>query len=228
IEQRAANFASEMQLAQYKQEAVGFMKSKQPQLVVETITRAIEVRPDTDLYLLRSEAFMALKNFLAAVKDADLVLSRDKNNKAALVTRATAQHSMGHEAEAIADFGRLIELDPEKALAYNNRAWTYLAKGDCSLAMKDANVALEKDPNLSTAYDTRGTIFICLGQLREALNDLDRSIKIEGRQGAAYFHRGIALESLGLSDKAAKDKATAKALGYHPEEWETRKFTSPP
>jgi len=226
IERRAPKFASEMQLAAAKQEAVDYMKSKQPRRAVEAITKAIELRPDTDLYLLRAEAFMALKDLPAAVRDADVVLSHDKNNKAALAARATAQHSMGHDAEAIVDFGRLIELDRKKALAYNNRAWTYLATGDCSAAMKDANVALERDPNLGTAYDTRGTIFLCLGQYREALNDLDRAIKIDEHQGAAYYHRAIALQALGHRQQAAKDQGTARVLDYRPEQWETRKFAA--
>jgi rhomboid protease GluP len=224
IVQRAPNFADEMQLAADKQEAMEYMKSKQPQRAVEAITKAIDIRPDSDLYLLRAEAFMALKNFSAASRDADVLLSRDKKNKAALVARATAQHSLGNDAQAIADFGRLIQLDPNKALAYNNRSWTYLAVGDYAAAMKDANVALEKDPKLGTAYDTRGTIFICLGQYREALSDLDRSIKIDEKQGAAYFHRAIALQALGYSEQSAKDQGTARALDYRPEEWETKRL----
>lgn len=218
------DFSNQMQVARYRQEALSLIKGDQPKKAVEALTQAIQLSPESDLYLLRSSTFTTMKNFPAAVEDSTKVLSMDQDDLSALLTRATAYHLMGNEEGAIADFGRLIQLDPHKALAYNNRAWAYLAKGDYSQAMDDINVALDKDPNLSTAYDTRGTIFICLGKNRDALNDLDRAIKIDNRQSAAFFHRAIALETVGVTDQAAKDKAMAAKLGYEPEEWELLRF----
>lgn len=64
-----------------------------------------------------------------------------------------AYGEMGEYGQAIADYGKAIELDPSHALAYYNRGVAYREKGEIPKAVSDLEkcIALSADPELTEA-----------------------------------------------------------------------------
>ena len=115
--------------------------------------------------------------------------------------------------EAIADYGRAIELDQNYADAYNGRAWSYCQIGKFAEAVVDADKALELKPNEANYFDTRADAFIGLKRYEEALADLNNAIKLSP-EGWLFHKRGEVYKTMGDETKAQADFAKAKKLGY--------------
>jgi len=66
---------------------------------------------------------------------------------AAYVNRGNAYHSKGEYDQAIADYGKAIQLNPKYAEAYNNRGAAHEKKQDKGKAIADYRMALSINPS---------------------------------------------------------------------------------
>jgi tetratricopeptide (TPR) repeat protein len=66
---------------------------------------------------------------------------------AAYVNRGNAYHSKGEYDQAIADYGKAIQLNPKYAEAYNNRGAAHEKKQDKGKAIADYRMALSLNPS---------------------------------------------------------------------------------
>ena len=78
-------------------------------------------------------------------------------------------------ADAIENYGRVIDLDPRSVEAHFKRAWTYLErkeKGDDDRAVADASRALELDPAYKLARFARGKAYVMKARAAEQAKNL--------------------------------------------------------
>ncbi len=123
----------------------------------------------------------------------------------------------GQLREAIAEYGRAIELDPNNAAAYSNRCGvlTYIGRYDRAIA--DCDRALELDPSDVQAYVHRGSAYDEKGELERALANYDRAIQLAPDYAFAYRHRAVTRIRTGQYEEALPD--LDRAIGLDPLYW---------
>ena len=82
--------------------------------------------------------------------------------------KAYALGDQGKRAEAIAEYGKAIDLFPLYYEAIDNRAFTYMELGKIQEALQDFEASLRVNPNGMAAFFSRGECFMKLGQLKAA------------------------------------------------------------
>jgi tetratricopeptide (TPR) repeat protein len=160
-------------------------------------TEALKLAPkDTDLFLDRAVAYAEEQKWDAAINDCTSVVKLEpKNSKAFYLA----------------------------GIIYQNKAAISQAEGDFTKAT--ANLAqalkLESDNNnikqvLADTYNNLG-VFYYNGQknYQKALGAFNGAIQYAPDNGMYYYNRGITYAALGNMEKADKDYARARALGYN-------------
>src|SRR5258707_1278891 len=90
------------------------------------------------------------------------------------------------DLQAIADYGRAIELDPTEAIFYYIRGNIYAALQDYRQAIADYSRAIELDPAEAIFYVNRANIYATLQGYRQAIVDLSRAIELDPENGNYY------------------------------------------
>jgi membrane associated rhomboid family serine protease/Flp pilus assembly protein TadD len=205
------------------QKAVEFMQNQNPSDALPLLDSAVALMPDVaSVHRDRARAYDMLGRGDEAASECDEAIRLEPKNKAGFIVRAAVYHNLGKEKESIADLSTEIELDPKNAMAYNNRAWSYNALGDFVDALKDSDTAIAMDHNVATFYDTRAVALYTAGRLTEALNDLNKAMMLKHTDGAFAFHRARVYQKLGQTQLADDELKRSQALGFRPENWETR------
>ena len=81
--------------------------------------------------------------------------------------------------EALADFGRAIDLDPEYAWAIASRGQTYRALGRYDKALADFDCAIEFEPEVAWVIAERGRTHRAVGHDDQAAADFDRAVELD-------------------------------------------------
>ncbi len=111
----------------------------------------------------------ALRYYNRALWSGELPL---QDQAVAFFLRALAQVRLSNHAEAVADYGRAIELEPGFAAAYYNRGVTQAARGKLSAALDDYGAAIRFDyPALYKPLFNRGEIYESRGDFERAVAD---------------------------------------------------------
>jgi tetratricopeptide (TPR) repeat protein len=82
--------------------------------------------------------------------------------------KAYALGDQGKRAEAIAEYGKAIDLFPLFYEAIDNRAFTYMELGKVQEALQDFEASLRVNPSGLAAFFSRGECLMKLGQLKAA------------------------------------------------------------
>lgn len=109
---------------------------------------------------------VAAEKYTAAIKAGDL--SREMQVRA-YNNRGLSHFKLGRIDDAVADYGRAVELDPKYHIALNNRglAWRELDKQ--ALALKDFEAAIIADNGYIRAMNNRGTLLHDIGRSQDAI-----------------------------------------------------------
>jgi tetratricopeptide (TPR) repeat protein len=144
---------------------------------VELLSRALEIDPGhVDALLLRVYRYVGLKDFEAALADADrLMVARPRASRGHQM-RAVVLVNLHDEAGALEELNRAIEIDPDDPWNYLQRAWRwgYLFTDEQKM-LADYSRAIELDPNLTWGYRDRSRLHQIAGRLEAALRDLERA-----------------------------------------------------
>ena len=114
--------------------------------------------------------------------------------------------------EALADFGKAIELEPKNGDGLARRGLAYAWKGDYDLASKDLDAAAVIDPKNAMIFHARGLIAEHRGAYQEAVAQFGRAIEIWRDDAFAYEHRAEAQWSQGDYGAASADATRAIEL----------------
>jgi serine/threonine protein kinase/tetratricopeptide (TPR) repeat protein len=126
--------------------------------------------------------------------------------------RAYIYFVQGRIDEALADYGRALELEPSFVGARSNRSYARFCCGDFEGAIEDCNRAIEIDGDNAELLNNRGGAFLSLGREQAAMADFDKSIEINSGHSPAYFNRGFLKLCQSQNKAAIEDMMKAARL----------------
>jgi len=130
--------------------------------------------------------------------------------------RGNAYLNLSHNAEAVADCSKAIELDPKEERAFNSRGTAYYRLGHPDKALDDFSEAIKLDPKDAYAWSNRGVVYTRLNQPGKALPAFSRAIELDPKLAQAWNGRGQAYHALRQPDKAVADfRAALRLLPDH-------------
>jgi tetratricopeptide (TPR) repeat protein len=163
--------------------------SKRDQLPASTLAKA---------YRARADAFLAINDYPAALRDYDRLLKIRPADLDAKLGRARTLAYLEKTKEAITELKSIIQVDAKFAPVYVTLAGTYLREGNTQLALKTADEALALDPRCATAYHLRAMIHASKRSYDNALQDINRCLELDplgyfGSHEEMYLLRGVVL-----------------------------------
>lgn len=115
---------------------------------IAMLTKAIALNKDFgDAYLLRGETLLKMGDANSAKEDSDYLMAHVQDNEDVLLLNARVEEALGHHKEAIALYGKVIEVNPFCVAAFKERGAIKLSLGDKTGAEEDMKSVLELDPN---------------------------------------------------------------------------------
>ncbi len=147
-----------------------------------------------------------------ALSKLDELLAQKPREAVLYSVRASVQHRLGRNDEAIVDLNRAIELNDKDARFHNNRGFVLLGMQQFPEALQDFNRATELDPDYPSAFNNRGLLFIAQGRYSEAIEQLDQALKFDPNYVDAYNNRGFAALQAGHLGTALADFNTAMKI----------------
>src|SRR5205807_395258 len=106
------------------------------------------------------------------------------------VSRASNYLRAHREAEAMADFGRALQLDPDRADLCNRLAWSSITdpapQQNLETALRLARRAVDLAPSQWQYWNTLGVAHYRLRHYPDAIAALDRSLRESNGQMAAF------------------------------------------
>ena len=165
--------------------------------------------------LRQSQEAFEKKDFEKAAEMLTQAIESNPKLTPAYVLRGLANVAMNKPDEAIADYGKAIELSPDDERPRLMRAAVFQAKREFEKAIADLDVVIDKDPkdaDLSEVIATRGICYAQKGDDDRALKDFDAVVKANPKNVHGWQLRGSAYSERGEKDKALKDFKEAIAV----------------
>lgn len=104
----------------------------------EMFAKALDLNPDyAEVYLLRGDERVKSGNADGAEADVAWLLERAPENEDVLLLKARVEHLLGHDAEAIDWYGKVVDANPFHIEAYQERMDIRKATGDEAGAEED-------------------------------------------------------------------------------------------
>ncbi len=142
---------------------------------LQDLDQAIQLKPDSDLYLRRSSIRTVQSDYQGAIADANQAIRLESDNSLAHSTRCYARaRGLGEFKGALADCDRAIALDSESLTNFTRRCYVRAKLAD-KKALEDCDRALAIDPEYSEIYEDRGLAQGALGNKKAALADLQKA-----------------------------------------------------
>lgn len=122
-----------------------------------------------------TDTWCTTKHYTNAYPPQELISSMDYFEK------GNYEYDKGNCDQALADYGKSIELNGNYPQTYNNRAYTYMRMENFDLAIADLDRAIELDPNYLHALRNRADVNgYKLGNKKEAIKDYEKIIELAG------------------------------------------------
>lgn len=161
---------------------------------------------DKVVYLRKPAYYRATDKELAAMNAAT------PDSAKAYSDRGRARMESGQFKEAVADFGRAIELDPKDEWSLANRGISQVWLGDYAAATKDLDAVMALNSKNAVVPRARGLIAERKGQWAEAVAAYTQALALEDGNSFSLGHRAIANRAAGNSDAALADAAASLKL----------------
>ena len=170
------------------------LESRDYELAIEGINKAIPLYRYADAYTIRGQAKNALKRHQEAIKDFDDAIGLIPDNFIVYFLRGIANLKNDNYADAIQDFNKTLELNPDYAEAYRHRGIAKKRKPnpDYAGAIDDYTEAIKRNPKDARAYNNRGNMKLNTEDSAGAIDDYTEAIKRNPKHAYAYLNRGIA------------------------------------
>jgi tetratricopeptide (TPR) repeat protein len=175
----AAVFISTRGAAWYPQNAeilclqgYSYRKMGEYQRSVDIISRAIPLDPKAVRYANRGYGYLALKNYSAALADAEAGIALDAGYTTNYGVKALALQGMGRNAEAQEAISTALAQAPDSAHYWHIKGKILAAAGDCSGAQAAFEKSLALDPVYVLPYPGFGNARGSLDTLGAACSPL--------------------------------------------------------
>jgi len=190
------------------------------QAIVDT-NKAIEINPESaELYVVRSQTYLALEDDEKAMDDCNRSLALDPKNAIAYSIRGVINAKLGNIDEARSNCEKAILLEPNNPVLYLHYALalffgdlTTNGPGDLSRsAIEKASRAIDIDSLFSEAYVIRGMARSNLKDYEMAIKDCQKAIEINPEQPGFYDMCGMVYRDMKQYDLALKYHEKAISL----------------
>ena len=180
------------------------LESRDYDLAIEGINKAIPLYPYADAYTTRGQAKNALKRYQEAIKDWDDAIGLIPDNFTVYFLRGIVNLRNKNYGDAIQDFNETLELNPDYAEAYRHRGIAKKRKPnpDYAGAIADYTEAIKRNPKDARAYSNRGNVKLDRNDYDGAFDDYTEAIKRNPKHAYAYLNRGIAQAKKSNPDQA--------------------------
>ncbi len=192
------------------------LQSGQPELALQSIARALKIKPDfADAWASHGAALQALGRLEEAVTSYTRATAIAPDHAEAYNNRGTALQKLGRSEAALASHDRAIAVRPDHAEAHSNRgnALQALKRFDEALASYDTALAIR--PDYAEALCNRGNALQALNRLEDALASHAAALAVRPDLAEAHYHRAVVLQALGRLDEAVS--AYDQAIGCRPD-----------
>ncbi len=190
----------------YQYNAMLYQQTGQNDEAIESIRKAIELRPNSAQYLFTYGVILfQQEKFHDALTAFNRVINIDERIPDAWLNRGTTRLMLSDSTGAINDYSTAINLNPFSAVPYVRRGALYAQQKNFTLAIHDLNQAIIIDSSLAQAYFTRALVYYYQKQLNRALDDLSKVLQIENRNTLALFNRAIIHYETGNPESAIDD-----------------------
>lgn len=136
------------------------------------------------------EAAMRAKKYADVIPLAKKAAERDPKNPAVPFAAATARAALRQQAEAEAEWTKLIALMPAAARAYDSRGDARLKQGKFKEAVADFDEYLKADPKFAPEHWRRGIALYYAGRYKDGVAqfELHRKANPEDVENAAWHY----------------------------------------
>lgn len=146
--------------------------------------------------LIRSAASkLALRDYAAALEDAEAATRAAPESATAFYYKATALNLLSRYEEAVASASRALALNPNDVAARDARAWARNHLDEFHKSIADSNHSLELDASNAYAYANRGFANEKLGNIDAMAADLKRAAELS-TQFEPVYHDAMAMHNL--------------------------------
>lgn len=189
---------------------------RRDEIAVQSITRAIAVRPEVaEFHFNRGEALYAMGRFAEAMADFQKTLEIQPENAEAWNDLGITQHASEQLGDAEKSLRRAVELRPESAQAHNNLGAVLRAAERFDEAIEIFIRAATLNPEFVEAHYNLGTTLMAAGKIDEAIASLKKATELRPDYFQAYINLSHALEIRRSSDEAVA--AARKAVELRPD-----------
>jgi tetratricopeptide (TPR) repeat protein len=130
------------------------------------------------------------------------VLAEDQKNAFARLVMGSAFMGMGRPREAIAWYGRYLEIVPTSSYAHQWMAICHVRLGDKEAALREADAALAIDPHFTDARVLKGGVLASRGAYDAALRELRLAVETDPAKGMLRLDLAKVLAEAGRLDEA--------------------------
>jgi tetratricopeptide (TPR) repeat protein len=179
---------------------------------IKDFSRAIDLVPKAETFLLRAVSSCALGDNDAAIADCEKVIERVPGSPTAYLTRGHAFRGKREDAAALMDFDKALALAPMDAEALRCRGETNEALRHFRAAIMDYTRLTEADPGSPLAFALRGYTKARLADHRGALEDFKVALRApfpRAPDRALHVACARARFALGQTEAAEADAARA-------------------
>ncbi len=135
--------------------------------------------------------------YALALNSLEAALAANARMPAALLYRGLALESLNRDSDAVASYGKAIQLQPNMVEALANRAGVLCRMGRPGHALGDCDTAIAHNPNFAPAWFNKGVALLAMDKPAEALAAFDRTLAVQSDFSIAHAPRGAALRALG-------------------------------
>ena len=172
---------------------------------------AVIKRDPMELLRQSQEAFEK-RDFSKAAEMLSQAIESNPKLTPAYVLRGLANAAQNKPDEAIADYGKAIELAPDDERPRLMRASIFQMKREFDKAIADLDFVIEKNPKDSELIATRGICYAQKGDEDRAFKDFDAAVKANPKNVHGWQLRGSAYSERGEKEKALGDFKEAITL----------------
>ncbi|BBM84217.1 serine/threonine-protein kinase [Candidatus Uabimicrobium amorphum] len=181
------------------------VKLGQYQKALDSFTHALLIKPTYILYIRRSEAYTALRQYEKAVEDLNMAITIDANRTSAYGSRGNIYLALRNYKRALQDFDQVISMNPNDDIAYNNRATLYTQLKQYDKALRDLDIAASINPKDVKIYYNRGLLYRKIHLYEKSIEPLSQAIRLQPNYANAYSVRARSFYQLRRYREAMKD-----------------------
>jgi len=163
------------------------------------------------------ELYFYLGRLRAAERESHHALRADPKSAISYANLGNIHAARREYAQAIACYGKAIELKPDLAEFYTNVAIVHAEMGDAPKAEAAWQKALAVDSKNARAHYGLGNLHRYRGRHEEAVREFDQAIALKPDYHEALHNRGLSLDKLGRIPEAIG--SLEKAVQANPEAW---------